>query len=183
MLKEVSRIPAEGVETREGATSAMFGLAPGHLMVSLDPGGDPLGDEAVRLCAAAGARTLRPPGAAADARMSMITSLPGVGRALGRARAGRGPRRRQADLDRRLLRDRAERDVSVRLGVVGLGSVFWTPYMSLIERLQGQGRVEVTAVYDAEPRQARRRRRAARAEPGPAVGRRRLHATTTSTPS
>ena len=55
MLKEVSRIPAEGVETREGATSAMFGLAPGHLMVSLDPGGDPLGDEAVRLCAAAGA--------------------------------------------------------------------------------------------------------------------------------
>ena len=76
MLKEVSRIPAEGVETREGATSAMFGLAPGHLMVSLDPGGDPLGDEAVRLCAAAGARTLRPPGAAADARMSMITSLP-----------------------------------------------------------------------------------------------------------
>ena len=25
MLKEVSRIPAEGVETREGATSAMFG--------------------------------------------------------------------------------------------------------------------------------------------------------------
>ena len=76
MLKEVSRIPAEGVETREGATSAMFGLAPGHLMVSLDPGGDPLGDEAVRLCAAAGARTLRSPGAAADARMSMITSLP-----------------------------------------------------------------------------------------------------------
>jgi len=76
MLKEISRIPAEGVETREGATSAMFGLAPGHLMVSLDPAGDPHGDEAVRLCAAAGARTLRPPGAAADARMSMITSLP-----------------------------------------------------------------------------------------------------------
>ena len=76
MLKEVTRIPAEGVETREGATSAMFGLAPGHLMVSLDPAGDPLGDEAVRLCAAAGARTLRPPGTAAGALMSMITSLP-----------------------------------------------------------------------------------------------------------
>jgi predicted dehydrogenase len=41
--------------------------------------------------------------------------------------------------------------VSVRLGVVGCGSVFWTPYMSLIERLRGQGRVEVTAVYDADP--------------------------------
>ena len=41
--------------------------------------------------------------------------------------------------------------MSVRLGVVGLGSVFWTPYMGLIERLQGQGRVEVAAVYDANP--------------------------------
>ena len=41
--------------------------------------------------------------------------------------------------------------MSVRLGVVGCGSVFWTPYMSLIERLRGQGRVEVTAVYDVDP--------------------------------
>jgi predicted dehydrogenase len=40
--------------------------------------------------------------------------------------------------------------VSVRLGVVGCGSVFWTPYMSLIERLRGQGRVEVVAVYDSD---------------------------------
>jgi fructoselysine-6-P-deglycase FrlB-like protein len=76
MLKEVSRVPAEGVETREGATSAMFGLAPGHLMVSLDAAGDPLGDEAVKLCAAAGARTLRLPGADAGALLSMITTLP-----------------------------------------------------------------------------------------------------------
>ena len=42
--------------------------------------------------------------------------------------------------------------MSIRLGVVGCGSVFWTPYMSLIERLRGQGRVEVTAVYDATRR-------------------------------
>jgi fructoselysine-6-P-deglycase FrlB-like protein len=77
MLKEISRIPAEGVETREGATSAMFGLGPGQLMVSLDPAGDPLGDEAVRLCAAAGATTLRLPGAAgADGRLAPITTLP-----------------------------------------------------------------------------------------------------------
>jgi predicted dehydrogenase len=41
--------------------------------------------------------------------------------------------------------------VSLRLGVVGCGSVFWTPYMSLIERLRSQGRVEVTAVYDSDP--------------------------------
>ena len=77
MLKEIARIPAEGVETREGATSAMFGLDRGHLMVSLDPAGDPLGDEALRLCAAAGATTLRLPGAAgADARLAPITTLP-----------------------------------------------------------------------------------------------------------
>jgi fructoselysine-6-P-deglycase FrlB-like protein len=77
MLKEISRIPAEGVETREGATSAMFGLDRGHLMVSLDAPGDPLGDEAVRLCAAAGATTLRLPGGAGfDGRLAPITTLP-----------------------------------------------------------------------------------------------------------
>ena len=77
MLKEISRIPAEGVETREGATSAMFGLDRGHLMVSLDAEGDPLGDEAVRLCAAAGAATLRLPGVSGvDSRLSPITTLP-----------------------------------------------------------------------------------------------------------
>jgi fructoselysine-6-P-deglycase FrlB-like protein len=77
MLKEVARIPAEGVETREGATSAMFGLAPGHLAITLDPEGDPAGEEALRLCAAAGATTLRLPVAAgADARLAPITTLP-----------------------------------------------------------------------------------------------------------
>jgi predicted dehydrogenase len=45
--------------------------------------------------------------------------------------------------------------LSIRLGVVGCGSVFWTPYMSLIERLRGQGRVVVTAVYDADPAKCR----------------------------
>jgi fructoselysine-6-P-deglycase FrlB-like protein len=77
MLKEISRIPAEGVETREGATSAMFGRDRGHLMVSLDPPGDPLGEEALRLCAAAGATTLRLPRAVgADERLAPITTLP-----------------------------------------------------------------------------------------------------------
>jgi fructoselysine-6-P-deglycase FrlB-like protein len=77
MLKEVARIPAEGVETREGATSAMFGLDRGHLMVGLDPAGDPLGDEAMRLCAATGADTLRLPSVAgADPRLAPITALP-----------------------------------------------------------------------------------------------------------
>jgi fructoselysine-6-P-deglycase FrlB-like protein len=77
MLKEISRVPAEGVETREGATSAMFGLGPGHLMATFDPPGDPLGDEAVRLCAETGATTLRLPGVAgADTRLAPITTLP-----------------------------------------------------------------------------------------------------------
>jgi glutamine---fructose-6-phosphate transaminase (isomerizing) len=77
MLKEIARIPAEGVETREGATSAMFGLDRGHLMVTLDPAGDPAGDEAVRLCAATGAATLRLPEVAdADPRLALVTSAP-----------------------------------------------------------------------------------------------------------
>jgi fructoselysine-6-P-deglycase FrlB-like protein len=75
MLKEISRIPAEGVETREGATSASFGLDRGHLMVSLDREGEADGDEAVRLCAAAGAVTLRLPGSD-DPRLAPITTLP-----------------------------------------------------------------------------------------------------------
>ena len=77
LLKEVARIPAEGVETREGATSAMFGLDRGHLMVSLDPEDDPLGAETLRLCAAAGADTLRLPAVAgADGRLAPIAALP-----------------------------------------------------------------------------------------------------------
>jgi predicted dehydrogenase len=42
--------------------------------------------------------------------------------------------------------------VSIGLGVIGCGSVFWTPYMSLIERLHAQGRVHIAAVFDADPR-------------------------------
>jgi predicted dehydrogenase len=45
--------------------------------------------------------------------------------------------------------------VSIRIGVVGCGSVFWTPYMTQIERLKAQGRVDVTAVYDSDPEKRR----------------------------
>jgi glutamine---fructose-6-phosphate transaminase (isomerizing) len=75
MLKEVARIPAEGVETREGATSAMFGLRPGDLMVALDPEGDPAGEEALALCADTGAATLRLP-VLGDPRLAPVTTLP-----------------------------------------------------------------------------------------------------------
>jgi fructoselysine-6-P-deglycase FrlB-like protein len=90
MLKEIARVPAEGAETREGATSAMFGLDRGHLMVSLDPPGEAAGDEAVRLCTATGAATLRLPGTAgADPRLALITTLPAAA-ALAAALAQRG---------------------------------------------------------------------------------------------
>jgi hypothetical protein len=46
-------------------------------MVGLDPPGDPLGDEALRLCAATGAATLQLPAVAgADPRLAPITTLP-----------------------------------------------------------------------------------------------------------
>jgi predicted dehydrogenase len=38
----------------------------------------------------------------------------------------------------------------VRIGVLGLGSVFWTPYRSLIQRLAQEGLAELTAVYDTD---------------------------------
>jgi predicted dehydrogenase len=39
----------------------------------------------------------------------------------------------------------------IGIGVLGCGSVFWGPYMSLIERLAGEDRVAVQAVYDPDP--------------------------------
>jgi fructoselysine-6-P-deglycase FrlB-like protein len=78
LLKEIARIPAEGAETREGATSAMFGLTRAqHLAVTLRAGPDALLDEAERLCAAAGATVVRcPADPDADPRLAAITSLP-----------------------------------------------------------------------------------------------------------
>jgi predicted dehydrogenase len=41
--------------------------------------------------------------------------------------------------------------VTLRIGVLGLGSVFWTPYRSLIGRLGQEGRVELVAAFDPDP--------------------------------
>lgn len=41
--------------------------------------------------------------------------------------------------------------MALRLGVLGLGSVFWTPYRSLINRLASEGRVELAAGFDLDP--------------------------------
>ncbi len=77
LLKEVARIPCEGSETREGATSSMFGLRPGDLVVSIPSRDDDAISEAERLCAAAGGVVVRCPGAEhADPRLALITALP-----------------------------------------------------------------------------------------------------------
>ena len=78
LLKEVSGIPAEGVETREGATSAMMSLRPGALAVSLPAGAeDPLLTEAEEICAGQGARVLRTPGGEhADRRLAAVSTFP-----------------------------------------------------------------------------------------------------------
>jgi glucosamine 6-phosphate synthetase-like amidotransferase/phosphosugar isomerase protein len=77
LLKEVSGIPAEGVETREGATSAMYPLRAGHIVVSLPTVGDTLLEEAEATCSARGATVVRAPGGdLADPRLSAVTAFP-----------------------------------------------------------------------------------------------------------
>ena len=79
LLKEVALVPAEGVETREGATSAMMALAPGALALSLPAGAgdDPLLAEAEEICAGQGARVLRGPGGeTSDRRLAAVSTFP-----------------------------------------------------------------------------------------------------------
>jgi fructoselysine-6-P-deglycase FrlB-like protein len=78
LLKEVAGIPAEGVETREGATSAMMALQPGALALSLPTAADQaLLEEAERICAGRGAAVLRAPGGElADRRLAAVSTFP-----------------------------------------------------------------------------------------------------------
>jgi fructoselysine-6-P-deglycase FrlB-like protein len=77
LIKEIARIPCEGVETREGATATMTALQPGHLALSLPTPGDELIGEAEDICRALGAQVLRAPGGTeADRRISPITAFP-----------------------------------------------------------------------------------------------------------
>ena len=78
LLKEVAGIPAEGVETREGATSAMMALRPGDLVLSLPAGADdPLLAEAEEICAGQGAVVLRAPsGGSSDRRTAAVSTFP-----------------------------------------------------------------------------------------------------------
>lgn len=78
LLKEVSGIPTEGVETREGATSTMMALRPGDLALSLPTrAGDELLAEAETACAGRGARVVRAPVPATDdARLAAVSTFP-----------------------------------------------------------------------------------------------------------
>jgi fructoselysine-6-P-deglycase FrlB-like protein len=79
LLKEVALVPAEGVETREGATSAMMALRSGALAVSLPAGAadDPLLTEAEDICAGQGATVVRAPaGETADRRLAAVSTFP-----------------------------------------------------------------------------------------------------------
>lgn len=79
LLKEVACLPAEGVETREGATSAMYPLGPGHVVVSLPTGPDDVLDEAEAICAVRGATVVRAPGGErGDRRLAALTTFPAL---------------------------------------------------------------------------------------------------------
>ena len=157
LLKEVSGMPAEGVETREGATSTMMALRPGDLALSLPTrADDALLAEAEEACAGRGARVLAGPrahhrGSAARGRQH----LPRRRRAERLDRHRTRARRRHACVDRRLLPRRERPRVSLGLGVIGCGSVFAGPYRGMIASLATAGRVHVRAVYDVDDRKRR----------------------------
>ena len=157
LLKEVSGMPAEGVETREGATSTMMALRPGDLALSLPTrADDALLAEAEEACAGRGARVLRAPvpthrGSTARGRQH----LPCRRRAERLDRPRTRARRRHARVDRRLLPRRERPGVSLGLGVIGCGSVFAGPYRGMIASLAAAGRVRVSAVYDVDDRKRR----------------------------
>jgi fructoselysine-6-P-deglycase FrlB-like protein len=92
LLKEVSGIPAEGVETREGATSAMMALRPGALALSLPVGtADALLAEAEEICAAQGATVLRAPGGeTAERRLAAVSAFPAAAALSARLGLARG---------------------------------------------------------------------------------------------
>ena len=41
--------------------------------------------------------------------------------------------------------------MTLRVGVLGLGSVFWKPYRNLLNKLSEEGRVELVAGFDPDP--------------------------------
>jgi glucosamine 6-phosphate synthetase-like amidotransferase/phosphosugar isomerase protein len=77
LLREVAGVPSEGAETREGATSSLFGLSSGHLVVSVGPHRDPLVVEAEQRGRETGAIVVSVPGDEASPLLGAVTSFPG----------------------------------------------------------------------------------------------------------
>lgn len=79
LLAEVAGLPAQGLETREGATTGMYALRRGDVVLSLPTGPDPWLAEAEATCARTGAAVLRVPGGdRVDPRLAPITTFPAV---------------------------------------------------------------------------------------------------------
>jgi fructoselysine-6-P-deglycase FrlB-like protein len=78
LLREVARLPAEGSEAREGATSSMYALGPGDLVLSLPVGlHDEQLSEAEEICAGTGARVMRAPSEpSCDDRLAGVATFP-----------------------------------------------------------------------------------------------------------
>jgi fructoselysine-6-P-deglycase FrlB-like protein len=79
LLKEVARVPTEGGETREAATSGMYPLASHDLAFTLPSGGeDPLLEEAEKIFESAGAKVLRAPAPRSpiDERVTGVAMFP-----------------------------------------------------------------------------------------------------------
>jgi fructoselysine-6-P-deglycase FrlB-like protein len=77
LLREVAGVPADGAETREGATSSMFALSSGHLVASVGPHSDPLVLEAEQRCREAGATVVSVPGDETSPHLAAVTTFPG----------------------------------------------------------------------------------------------------------
>jgi fructoselysine-6-P-deglycase FrlB-like protein len=77
LLEEVAGVPAEGLETREGATSGMYALGPGQLALSLSARSDRMVTEAEETCARTGAAVVQLPGGdMLDGRLAGLTTFP-----------------------------------------------------------------------------------------------------------
>jgi fructoselysine-6-P-deglycase FrlB-like protein len=76
LLGEIALVPAQGVEVREGATTAMYALGRGQLALSIPAGADRLTEEAESVCARRGAAVHRVPiDPADDPRLVVVSAF------------------------------------------------------------------------------------------------------------
>jgi fructoselysine-6-P-deglycase FrlB-like protein len=76
LLAEVAGTPGQGLETREGATTGMYALGAGSLVLALASGADPLLDDAEAVWRRTGADVIRVPDPGGDELLSAVTTFP-----------------------------------------------------------------------------------------------------------